>query len=79
MAATLTAQGHEWLDRLRARRLDKIQRRTACRDAIIAWLYSADATNDAILPVPDLFLEEDPYGNWCAEPFSSTDLADASA
>lgn len=79
MAAMLTPHGHEWLDRLRLRRLDKVQRRTACRDAMIGWLYSADATNDAVVPVRGLMLEAARYGIWLAEPFSASDLADASA
>lgn len=78
MAAMLTAQGHERLERLRARRMDKVQRRAASRDAMIAWLYSVDATNDAVLPVRDLMLADARHGTWLAEPFSAADLADAS-
>lgn len=77
LAAMLTPQGHDWLERLRARRMDRVQRRAACRDAMIAWLYSVDATNDANLPVRDLILKDARYGVWLAEPFSATDLADA--
>ena len=77
MAAMLTPQGHDFLEHLRARRTNKGQRRAACRNAMVAWLYAADATNTLRRALRDRMLEDSQHGMWLAAPFDSTDLADA--
>lgn len=77
MAAMLAPQGHDFLEQLRARRAKKGQRRTACRDAMVAWLYSADATNRVRRSIRHRMLEDPQYGIWLAALFDPVDLADA--
>jgi hypothetical protein len=77
MAAMPEPQGHDFLEQLLARRANKAQRRAACRDAMVAWLYAADATNTLRLALRDRMLDDLQHGMWLAAPFDSTDLADA--
>jgi len=77
MAAMLTAQGHDFVEQLRAQRAHKTQRRTACRDAMVAWLYTADATSIHGMVLRDAMLEDPQHGTWLAAPFAPIDLADA--
>jgi hypothetical protein len=79
MAAMLTAQSHDFVEQLRAQRAHKVQRRTACRDAMVAWLYTADATNVDQMVLRKLMLQDRQHGMWLAAPFDSIDLADAAA
>jgi hypothetical protein len=62
MAAMLTSQGQDFLETLLARRADRGQRRTACRDTMVAWLYSVDATNDMNLALRDAMLQDPQHG-----------------
>jgi len=77
MAAMLTPQGHDFLERLQAQRAHKGQRRAACRDAMVAWLYAADATNSDRMVLRERMLEDPQHGVWLAAPFEPLDLADA--
>lgn len=76
MAAMLTPQGHDLLKRLRGQRMHKGQRRTACRDAMVSWLYAADATNSMRRVLRARMLGDHQHGMWLAAPFDSADLAD---
>jgi hypothetical protein len=58
LAAMLTPHGHDFLGKLRSWRANRLQRRTASRDALVAWLYSVDATNTANLPVRNAMLDD---------------------
>ncbi len=77
MAAMLTAQGHDFVEQLRAQRAHKVQRRTAYRDAMVAWLYAADATSIDRMVLRDTMLQDPRHGIWLARPFAPADLADA--
>lgn len=77
LAAMLTAQGHDLLEQLRAQRAHKSQRRMACRDAMVSWLYAADATIDERMVLRERMLEDAQHGMWLAAPFAPLDLADA--
>jgi len=77
MAAMLTAQGHDFLERLQAQRVNKSLRRTGCRDAMVAWLYAADNTNPLRRAHRERMLEDPQHGMWLASPFAPLDLADA--
>jgi hypothetical protein len=79
MAALMTPQGHDFLEQLAARRADKIQLRTACRDAIVAWLYAADAVDPMRRLDRTVLLQDSRYGSWLAVPFTSDELAEAAA
>jgi hypothetical protein len=79
LAVMLTTQGHDFVERLRARRANKGQRRTACRDAMVSWLYAADATNSNRAVIRELMLDDPQHGIWLASPFARADLADAAA
>lgn len=77
LAALPTPKGHHYLGKLHASRADKLQRRVACRDAMLAWLYAVDAINTANQPVRNDMLKDPRYGTWLAQPFLQTDLAEA--
>ena len=74
-----TAQGRRLAEELQSRRADKRQRKTACRDAMVDWLYARDATTPLAQPVRDHMLNDPRWGTWLAEPFSADDLDAASA
>lgn len=77
LAAMLAPQGRNFLDQLQASRADKRRRRLACRDAMVAWLYSTDAITSMKMPAREAMLADLRYGTWLAEPFKNTDLAEA--
>ena len=77
MAAMLTARGHDFVEQLRAQRGHKGQRRTACRDVMVEWLYAADATNTGRMAPRDAMLEDPQHGRWLAVSFAPIDLAEA--
>ncbi len=77
LQAQSTPVGRAFADDLHAARSDTRRRRSACRDAIVDWLYSRDAVNppgvnrDGIL--------HDRRGYFFAEPFTADDLDAAAA
>ena len=77
MAAMPTPQGRDFLEKLRARRGNKGERRTACRDAMVAWLYATDATNPLRRALRDRMPQDPQHYMWLAAPFDSVDIADA--
>ncbi|HEY1624552.1 MAG TPA: hypothetical protein VGG16_12205 [Streptosporangiaceae bacterium] len=79
LAVMITPQARDLLEQVRAARANKSQRKSACRNAMVAWLYSIDATNDTNMPVRDAMLNDVQHGIWLAEPFVPADLADAAA
>lgn len=74
-----TAQGRRFVEELQSRRADKRQRKDACRDAMIDWLYAQDAVSSLKQPVRDWMLDDPRRGIWLAEPFSAEDLDAAAA
>lgn len=77
LAAMLAPQGRNFLEQLQTLRADKRRRRLACRDAMVAWLYSVDATNSMKVPPREAMLADLQYGTWLAERFRDADLAEA--
>lgn len=74
------AQGvRDLAEELRSTRADKRQRKTACRDAMVDWLYSQDATTAAENLVRNAMLDDPRHGLWWGEPFAAKDLDDAAA
>lgn len=78
-AALATAQGRRFAEELQARRTDRRQRKEACRDAMVDWLYAQDAVSSLKQPVRDRMLDDPRRGIWLAEPFSAEDLDAAAA
>jgi hypothetical protein len=59
------AQGvRDLAEELRNTRADKRQRKTACRDAMVDWLYSEDVTIAAETLVWNAVLDDPPHGLW---------------
>jgi hypothetical protein len=77
ISAMLTPGGRDFLETLLAKRANRGQRRAACRDAMVAWLHSVDAMNDANQFLRDVMLQDPRHGIWLAAPFTASDLADA--
>lgn len=77
--ALATAEGRRLAEEIRARRTDKRQRKAACRDAMVDWLYTRDATGPLTQPARDQMLNDPRWGTWQAEPFSEDDLDAAAA
>lgn len=77
--ALATAQGRRFTEELQSRRADKRQRKAACRDAMVDWLYGRDATSPLAQPARDEMLADPRRGTWLAEPFSEDDLDAAAA
>jgi len=74
------AQGvRDLVEELQNTRADKRQRKAACRDAMVDWLYSQDATTAADNLVRNAMLDDPRHGLWWAEPFTARDLDDAAA
>lgn len=74
------AQGvRDLTEELRDTRADKRQRKIACRDAMVAWVYSQDVTTAAESLVRNSMLDDSRYGLWWGEPFTARDLDDAAA
>jgi hypothetical protein len=61
----------EWLHKMRA---DKQLRRTACRDAMVDWLYAQDAVNSEQMAFRDVMLYDRARSIWWGQPFTSADL-----
>jgi hypothetical protein len=73
-----TPEGRAFAEGLQAARANKQSRRSACRDAMVDWLYS----RDALIPpgaIRDTMLQDPQHGYWFAEPFSADDLDIAAA
>jgi hypothetical protein len=64
-----------FVEGLRAMREDKQQRRIACRDAMVDWLYAQDAVNPQEMALRDVMLADLTRGTWLGQPFTSADLA----
>jgi hypothetical protein len=79
IGAWLEPRGSDHLERLHAQRAHKGQRRTACRDAIVAWLYAADATIVERMVLRERIHQDPAHGVWLAAPFTPADLAEAAA
>lgn len=77
--ALATPEARRLVEELHAKRADKRRRRQACRDAMVAWLHSLDATRPDDMAIRDKMLADTRHGIWFAEPFSDTDVEDASA
>jgi hypothetical protein len=77
--ALATAQGRRFAEELQSQRADKRQRKDACRDAMIDWLYAQDAVGPFKQPVRDRMLDDPHRGIWLAQPFSEEDLDAAAA
>ncbi len=77
LAAQSTPDGRAFADDLQAARSDTRRRRSACRDAMVDWLYSREAVN-APGVVRDRMLQ-DRRGYFFAEPFTADDLDAAAA
>jgi hypothetical protein len=77
--ALATAGGRRLAEELQAQRSDKRLRKTACRDAMVDWLYARDATSLLTQPARDEMLSDPRWGTWLAEPFSAQDLDTAAA
>ena len=77
--ALATAQGRRLAEEVQARRADNRLRRVACRDAMVDWLSSQDASSPLRQSARDRMLADPRYGTWLAEPFSEADLDVAAA
>lgn len=77
LAAQSIPEGRALADDLRAAHSDTQRRRSACRDAMVDWLYSCDAVNPPGV-VRDRMLQ-DRRGYFFAEPFTANDLDTAAA
>jgi len=58
---------------------NKRLRKTACRDAMVDWLYSRDALSPLAQPARDEMLNDPHWSVWFAQPFSIADLDAAAA
>ena len=77
LAAQSTPEGRAFADDLQATRSNTQRRRSACRDAMVDWLYSCDAVNPPGV-VRDRMLQ-DRRGYFFAKPFTADDLDSAAA
>jgi hypothetical protein len=77
--ALATPDARRLVEDLQARRGDKRLLRSACRDAMVAWLYSQDAVGELTQPVRDQMLDDPRYGMWLAKPFTAEALDSAAA
>jgi hypothetical protein len=66
-------------EELKAVRANKRMRKAACRDAMVDWLHSLDATSELEMPVRDAMLDDPRHGIWFGEPFTADDLDEAAA
>ena len=73
-----TPQGRGFAEELHAARGNKPLRRSACREAMVDWLYSSDAISPPGV-VREKMLQDLQRGYWFAEPFSADDLDSAAA
>lgn len=79
MVASVTPAGQDHAETLHTMRKDARKRRAACRDAMVAWLCSRDATSSATSPAVDQMPADPRHGVWLAEPFTSEDIDAAAA
>ena len=77
--ALATARGRRSAEELQSRQADRRQRKEACRDAMIDWLYAQDAVSPLMQPARDQMIDDPRWGTWLAEPFSAGDLDAAAA
>jgi len=77
LQAQSTQEGRAFTDDLQATRTNTQRRRSACRNALVDWLYSSDAVNPPGI-VRDRMLQ-DRRGHFFAEPFTADDLDAAAA
>lgn len=77
--ALATPDARRLVEDLQARRDDRRLLKGACRDAMVAWLYSQDAVGELMQPVRDRMLEDPRYGMWLAKMFAADDLDAAAA
>lgn len=66
-------------EEMRDNRASRSARRVACRDAMVAWLWTHDALSHATRQVRAEMLNESGFSVWFAEPFSDADLDTAAA
>ncbi len=74
----VTPEGRAFAEDLQAARGNRQRRRSACRDAMVDWLYSSDAVSPPGL-TRDTMLQDPQRGYFFAEPFSADDLDAAAA
>jgi hypothetical protein len=72
-----TPEARTFVENLQAARSNRQRRNSACRDAMVDWLYSGDAVRPPGL-IRDTILQDPQRGSFFAEPFSADDL-DAAA
>jgi hypothetical protein len=75
----VTAEARELAEQRQAARADRSQRRTACRVAMVDWLYSVEAVSELNLPVRNLMLDSPAHGVWYGQPFTEGDIDGAAA
>jgi hypothetical protein len=63
----------------RSMRANSGMRRSACRNAMVSWLYSLDAVTVMKAPATQAMLDDARHGIWFAEPFAADDLDTAAA
>lgn len=77
MHIRLTHGAREMAEELRVARTNVRRRKAACRDAMVDWLHSRDATSDSEMLNRELMLADPRWGMWFAKLFSADDLAAA--
>ena len=77
LAARSTPEGRAFADDLQATHSNTQRRRSACRDAMVDWLYSRDAVNPPGADRDKML--QDQRGYFFAEPFTANDLDAAAA
>jgi hypothetical protein len=75
----VTASARELAEQRQAKRTDRVRRRTACRMAMMDWLYSVDAVDDVNLAARESMLASPAHGTWYGESFTEGDLDGAAA
>jgi len=74
----VTPAGRAFAEDLQAARGSKQRRRSACRDAMVDWLYAGDAVSPPGM-VRDTMMQDPQRAYFFAEPFSADDLDAAAA
>jgi hypothetical protein len=78
LAVRATPEGRAFTEDLQVARSSKQRRRSACRDAMVDWLYSGDAVTPPGV-VRDTMMQDPRRNCFFAEPFSADDLDAAAA